>query len=208
MLPLLCVCIAASGPIRFELPVKHAKPSRLVEMMRGDGERPPLMPNDVTLDADDAKGKIIVVGSAEEAMEARRFVRLMDREPRRVRMVVTIDSAADHVHKTMTTEVADAFAWQFADEESSVRLALKPRVTDHGEVQSSVHLEYRGGSMETTARVKLGRSFRITPGKQPVFAVFAENDPAGKTKVKVEDRSVAAPTIEIAFQELPKAPRR
>ncbi len=156
---------SALGEKETAIPVAHARASKVLELLNHG-----LIPSGAVVRADDAHSRLLVSGSSEDLKTISSYVGLFDVRARPIRLDVTIDSEADRVHKTLSTEVANNAKWSFEDSDLNIKVQIIPRINDDATITDSVSSTYGNATQASVIRLRSGQTLYLRPG------AFAQKD--------------------------------
>jgi type II secretory pathway component GspD/PulD (secretin) len=123
-----------------------------------------LVPNGVTLTADDAASTISVDGPKERMEDVVRILQEFDVAPRQVTAHITVRSKADKYQSTTVTQVNNNAGWTLEDSATGVKFKLTPRINGDGTVTGAFDISDGQSSSKIVARLKLQEPLVFTIG--------------------------------------------
>ncbi|MCH8275316.1 MAG: hypothetical protein IH851_11055, partial [Armatimonadetes bacterium] len=94
---LVCLCVAGSfvATDSIEIPIKHRRPTKIMQLLLLDGTDTGFMPEGVSANANDAGRLIVAKGPAKGLDEFRELIALFDKLPSTIKVRVVVDSVYD-----------------------------------------------------------------------------------------------------------------
>jgi hypothetical protein len=114
-----------------------------------------LIPTGVTVEADDAQGKLLIEGPKHGVAELKRYLELLDVKARTVKTSVTVGCIADKHSASSTLEIPNNATSNLGDSVLNLNLTLTPRINEDGTVTCFIGIESHGTSLQAVLRCKL-----------------------------------------------------
>lgn len=128
LVPAFLLMAQAASTQTVEVPILHARPSRIVKVL----ETLPALP--VGMHANDPEGTVTLVGTASGISEIKTRINLFDVEARKVDLDLKVVSPIDHAEWKAKLTITNNRSWTGTDESTGVELKLQPRINDDGTV--------------------------------------------------------------------------
>lgn len=232
---LAVVFTLVTGAIADEVKLQYTRPSALIAIFADTGPRPGspfagntfnfanenkvaigrlkgfeggIIPEGVTLVAHDSKGILDVTGPDEKVKEVRRYIELIDVQPRRLSLEVDMSCPILNVETTTKSTLRNNRVWEAKDETMALNLAVIARINDDGTITLRVQgSRSMGEKVSFVARVKAGEELRLTFGKTVSYAVgskpMSEVSPKPTSGELKAEGDIDAPEISVSIKAKP-----
>jgi type II secretory pathway component GspD/PulD (secretin) len=178
-----------------EIKIHYMRPSKALEIIEQSNANS-VPPRGV--EADDAKGSILVYGNSKTVQEVRDIAKLIDVPRKKLSIKVTVDSEADKESYQVSAKIWNNQKWKTGDGDTGITVAVQPRISEGNNVTMMVICGREGStSVQEVFRMKMGSSRTITLGSQ-VSKILRQGSDG---QFNLEQKAVPEPKVTITVDK-------